>query len=327
MKRAPLCVSIVGFMLLSGCSWHEGMRGVNLLQSHTIAFGDEATRQSLSNLADLGANTVAIVVFLQQDSNNASSMRFDEHMSLQGVARTIRWARELGLKVVLKPQLLVDDGWAGAIEAADWEAWFDEYTNYLYAFALLAQQEGVEILVVGTELNHTASLPGWKELIVQVRTVYSGELSYTAHGIQGLREFGYWQELDSASVSLYPSLGDTQQDSRQRIEQVLEELKKTTDALEVPLWVAEVGIASRANARQQPWVWKDLHEQEQVVDLRVQNEVIDLWLENLGVSWLQGVLLWSWSNDPHAGGADDYGFSLQNKPVQDTIAEHWQRSY
>ncbi|MEN8177382.1 MAG: hypothetical protein ABFS39_02050 [Pseudomonadota bacterium] len=315
--------AVLALLMLSACNHTDRMRGANLLQSRTVLFEQEASGESIRRLHELGANTLALVPFLQQSSTDSVRMEPAGGMSEEGLRRVIRKAKSLQMRVVLKPQILVQGSWAGEIAPADWDDWFTNYTVHLEQLARLAQEEGVEMLVIGTELKQSIRQPQWLSLIKRLREVYQGRLSYAAHGIEGLREVTFWRQIDAAGVTLYPPLGEDSGQADEQIRATLKTLRKTARDLPAPLWVAEVGIASRSRATRRPWAWQDLTHEEQEVDLQVQVHVLDLWLDALSVSWLDGVLIWAWYSDPAAGGAGDNGFTPQNKPAEQVLACHW----
>jgi hypothetical protein len=227
------------------------------------------------------------------------------------------------MRVVLKPQFLVPGSWAGEIAPADWDRWFDNYGVHLEQLARLADEEKVEMLVIGTELERAARQPQWLVLIERLRRVYSGRLSYVSQGVEGLQSFAFWDRLDLAGVSLFPALGSDREEVEQRIRDTSHELRQLARALPVPLWVAEVGIASRNQATLRPWAWQHLTAEEQGVDLQIQAWVLEQWLQALAGEWLDGVLIWAWSSDPAAGGAQDNDFTPQNKPAQRVLDCYW----
>ena len=319
-------VAIIFLALLPvvvGCVNRAKIEGVNLLQSEAVALEAEGTRESLANLRRLGANTVALVSFLRQLPDDTNTLEPAGEISQEGLRKAIRWARELGLRVLLKPQVLVDEGWTGDLSPDNWRLWFESYGDHLEALARLAQEEGVEVLIIGTELRQSACQPYWPVLIRRLRAVYSGRLSYAAHGIEGMRAFAFWGQLDLAAITLYPVLGENAAEAEQSIAETMKRLKRHAAKLPIPLLVAEVGIASRSQVTRRPWAWRDLSQEESAVDLMLQRQLLELWLQALSADWLQGVLVWSWSSNPDAGGADDIGFTPQNKPAEKVLACHW----
>ncbi|MBA4742575.1 MAG: hypothetical protein H2060_07700 [Azoarcus sp.] len=318
--------ALVAVALLSGCAT-ERLDGVNLLQSREVSFTQPQTFQSLRAARDLGANTVAIVTFLEQAAPESIQVRKSHAVSDAQLGSAIRAARRGGLKVFVKPQLLVGDGWAGSIDPGDdagWRVWFDAYRTHLFELARLAEREEADGFVVGTELRLAAAREEWIDVIAQVRNIFSGTLTYAAHGIEGLNEFRHWHLLDLAGVTLYPSLGDNPDRSAMQahIDLAAAQLKVAANHIGKPVWISEVGIQSRRGAQSEPWEWRHV-DASSSADANLQATVIDLWLEALEGDWNHGVMLWAWSNDPQAGGPDDRDYLLQNKPVERIMMCHW----
>ncbi|HEX9859729.1 MAG TPA: hypothetical protein VGB23_00890, partial [Nitrospirota bacterium] len=296
-------------LLLSGCAVPR-MKGVNYLQTGTVAMDDARSHASLLRLKALGANTVAFVPFLQQDAPGSVGVRFADNVTVGQLTAGIRDAKALGFRVALKPQILVKGDWAGGIkmpEASAWARWFSNYERALAQYAELAEKERVDILVIGTELNNAAPLPLWRPLIAQMRLRYRGKLTYAAHNVEGIGRFAHWDLLDGISVTLYPSLGDSPERAAMKthIRKTVAELKEAGRKYDKPLWIAEVGIASRQSAQKKPWEWQGAELHERPADEGLQAEVLELWLDALNGRWNDGVLLWCWNSDPDSGGPQD----------------------
>lgn len=326
MKPYPIALVVVVATLLAGCA-PERLRGVNLLQSRQVSYTQAPTAQSLKHLRSLGANAVAVVVFLEQRAPDATSIERSRAVTDAQLIGAIRAAHRRGLKVLIKPQMLVENSWAGRIEPsgdAGWQAWFDAYTGHLLHYAAIATAERAQGLVIGTELRRTDTRPEWREIIAKLRSIYTGELSYAAHDIDGLTIFAHWELLDSAAVTLYPSLGaDPDREAmRVHVDAAIRRLRAAAGEIGKPVWIAEIGIQSRRGAQENPWEWRN-PDPDAPAAADLQAEVIDLWLEALSGEWNKGVLLWAWSNDPSAGGAADRDYLLQNKPVEEVLRCRW----
>jgi len=113
------------------------------------------------------------------------------------VRQTIRQAHALGLKVLLKPHIdLLRDNkpkgrfWRGDIggcpegmppaphppagvkrfTATEWDAWFASYAQFLAPYASLAQEEGVAMLSLNTELYcPNLQADRWRKLAADTR--------------------------------------------------------------------------------------------------------------------------------------------------------------
>ena len=82
-------------------------------------------------------------------------------------------AHSLGLKVMLQPVVLANDGvWNGLFDPDDKGAWFNNYRTFLADYARLAQQTGVDLFCIGTEF-FTLTTPQysqqWRDTVASVR--------------------------------------------------------------------------------------------------------------------------------------------------------------
>lgn len=318
---------LVVLCLIAGCAPMQ-MQGVNMLQSSNVALDDLQNVQNMQHLKELGANTIALVPFIRQSSKSSCELAVDSDYSDVRLRATIRHARMAGLKVLLKPQILIPGSWAGEIDPESekgWECWFSAYRGILLNYAKIANETGVETLVVGTELVKTELRFEWKTLLTELRKVYSGKLSYVGNNLSGAQRFSAFDQLDSIAISFYPGLEDAK--SKQQVQtwmqEMAENMKLAVKKIGKPFWFAEVGITSRAGALEKPWLWGDELTSQRIPDVALQADVLDGWLTALKGNWHQGILIWNWFSDPKAGGADDVDFTIQNKPATNKVSCHW----
>jgi hypothetical protein len=116
-------------------------------------------------LESAGMNTVAATVYAMQGDWDTDHLWWEDEED--AVLMEIRGAKARGLKVVLIPRVALDHAfprnrflWHGLImprsdEAID--AWFGKYEAFLVKWAEVAEQEGVDVLAVGSEMNALAS--------------------------------------------------------------------------------------------------------------------------------------------------------------------------
>lgn len=141
----------------------------------------------------------------------------------QQILSIIKQARQRGMKIFLKPH--VDPityspekpQGRGDSNPADWPAWYASYEQMVLHYAALAQQAGVEMLAVGTEIDpaaHEGSGQGpqgggqtqfFRQLISKVRSVYSGKLTYSVSAGKPERaaEVKFWDALDYIGFEPY----------------------------------------------------------------------------------------------------------------------------
>lgn len=305
------------------------MRGANFLQSARIPWASEAGTASLARLRATGANWVALVPFFAQSNPAACDIALAPHYDLEALRALIRSARNLGFRVALKPQMLVPGGWAGEIgprDEAGWACWFDAYARAMQAMARLAREEGVDMLVAGTELKRAETRPEWRALIAGLRDAYPGTMSWVFHAPEDVDRFPALDLLDSVGLSLYPPLGRSAAEAYRNTAWQRLSLKRLARTLPRPLWIAEIGIPSRADAGEAPWAWGERVAGRSEPDARFQAQALYAWLEALRGSWHQGVMIWNWMSDPDAGGPIDADYTPQNKPAEDVLRCAWTRA-
>ena len=318
--------------LLAGCAGEQLIqnkamkRGFNALQHEKTPWDSAAAGRSMDRLTSLGANAVVFIAFMEQERADSVEVRRSGAVTMGQLKKAIGYARAHGLHVTLKPQMLVPGSWAGAIKQRshyDWQVWFNNYSREMIEFAIFAQQQGVDALVIGTELAQASDQVNWPRLIGQVRRVFSGKVTYAAHNTEGVKRFAHWQLLDAVSLTLYPSLGRSgkPEEMQQRVAASVEQLRLAVQGIDRPLWVMEIGIPSAKGAAEKPWAWHGLKHAE--VDLELQSQVLDIWLRVLDQQWVDGVFIWAWYSDSRAGGRFDTDYTPQNKPAEVVIGRYW----
>ena len=119
----------------------------------------------LEGLEAAGFNTVAVTAYAMQGDWDSDTLWFEPPDP--GVVGEIRAARERGLHVVLILRVALDHAfernkflWHGMIVPRDEEtlgAWFAAYSRFVTAWAVVAEEEDVDLLGIGSELNSMTS--------------------------------------------------------------------------------------------------------------------------------------------------------------------------
>ena len=323
---------VLAVLHLAGCAsealvQNKSMkRGFNALQHESVPWDKPAARKSISDLANLGANAVVFIAFMEQEGPSSHQVRRSNAVTMPQLKKAISYGKSHRLHVTLKPQMLVHGSWAGEINhrsSYDWDVWFNNYSREIIEYAVFAQKQGVDAFVIGTELSRASAHVNWPRLIRQVRRVFRGQLTYAAHNTEGVIAFPSWDLLDTVSLTFYPSLGpSSERGSMQvRVDTAVEKLRIAAGAINRPLWVMEVGIPSAKGASMKPWEWQGLKQRR--VDLALQSEVLDIWLKALDQPWVDGVYIWAWYSNARAGGQRDTDYTPQNKPAEDVIDRYW----
>jgi hypothetical protein len=291
---------------------------------------------SLKNLANTGANWVAIVVFGYQQTYTSTVITHDPSRTPtdEELAHAIAAAHDLGLKVMLKPHVDLRhdrDHWRGNIgeafiDEAQWQAWFASYSAFINHYAKLAQAQDVEQFCVGTELVGTTHREAaWREIVANVREHFSGPITYA--GNHGTEDVGiaWWDAVDFIGIDAYYVLTDKTDPTLDELKaawidkgyiDTLADLAKKYDR---PILITEIGYRSADGTIKTPWDWDDLP-----LDLQEQADAYQAALDVLwGQPWLAGIYWWNWDINPQKGGAEDKDYTPYGKPAEAVLRAYY----
>lgn len=137
-----------------------------------IQVNEPNVQEWVQGLKKANMNTVEVTVYAHQGDWDSDNLWFDE--TNEGVIQEIREAKSQNMHVVLILRVALDHAferneflWHGLImpkTAADLESWFAKYTNFVMTWASIAQQEGVDVLGIGSEMNSLTSTEPLQEL-------------------------------------------------------------------------------------------------------------------------------------------------------------------
>lgn len=179
----------------------------------------------INNLKYTGMNTVEVTVYAFQGRWNENNLWY--YGANEGLKEEIRLAKAAGLKVVLILRLQLDHAfednkfyWHGMVfpetEYFLWR-WFEQYNRFCRMWARIAEEEGVDVLVLGSEMNALFSTRITEE-IPQLEEYYLNENKQKRYR-EGIREFA-----DSLKNGhLYVEGGGTYTDIDKYLEDQLEQ--------------------------------------------------------------------------------------------------------
>ena len=126
----------------------------------------------VNSLAESGMNTVAVTVYAKQGDWDSTNLWWEEEEPW--VIAEARAARRRGLDVALVLRVALDHAfernkffWHGMIMPSsndDLNEWFDRYSNYVLKWARIAEEEGIDVLAIGSELNSLTNTVSVDEL-------------------------------------------------------------------------------------------------------------------------------------------------------------------
>jgi hypothetical protein len=171
-------------------------------------YSSASMEQTLLRMHDMGLESVTFMTtYYQQDKDSTTIEPNSQRTPAEaGLEKVVKRAKELGFKTVLKPHVdLYDNDWRGHISfsnESDWLDWFESYKAYIVHMAEFAENNGVDMFIVGTELEGTSQRTEWYDVISDVRAIYSGELTYSANW-DNYHNVIFWDALDYAGISEY----------------------------------------------------------------------------------------------------------------------------
>jgi hypothetical protein len=298
-----------------------------------VASPREIDVKEIGPLTAMNGNFVAIMPYGFMQSLKSTELYFDHPKQWwgeksEGAGETIRMCHNSGLKVMLKPQIWIGNGaFTGFIELETEEEWKnleENYSKFILNFAKLAEKEKVEIYCIGTELGRfVAQRPEfWEKLITEVRTIYSGKITY-AENWDCFDKPKFLTQLDFVGVDAYFPLSDAQSPT---LDEIREGWKAHVPALNKcfmetgkPILFTECGYRSIDFAASKPWEFdhKDANVNEEL-QARLTKAMFELWDHD----WMAGGFIWKWFPfHEKAGGPNDTQFTPQNKLAEKTIAE------
>ena len=248
--------------------------------------------------------------------------------TMAGARSTIQEAHRNGLSVMLKPQVYVPGSWVGAVDfdnEEDWKTWEEEYAKFILSMAQMADQEGVAIFCLGTEVKTSVQkrTQFWRSLIHRVKEVYCGEVTYSANW-DNYDRIQFWDDLDYIGISAYFPLTASKTPSTEELIAEWLPIKRKLNAYCIkwrkPLLFTEYGYLSVDGAAGKTWELE-----ERVWNLEVNEEAQYNALEALYAtfypmpSWAGG-FLWKWF--PNGQGHEGYvnkDYTPQNKKAASLV--------
>lgn len=302
---------------IAGMTW--GWTGVRGTWKTTEA------ENSMSEMVKLGVNWTAIALSAVQDHPQATTIHYKDEPTVTDdeVRHAIQQAKQLGLKVCLKPVVNCTDGtWRAHIGFFDmdvpgeptWTKWFASYTEFMLHYAQMAEDTGCEMICIGCEMVQADKREqDWRDLIGKIRAVYSGLITYNCDKYQE-SYLTWWDAVDMISSSGYYPI-DSWDEQLERIEAVVSRHNK-------PFFFMEAGCPSRVGSSKLPNDWSfqgGPSEDEQAAYYKVMFDKCEK------KDWMQGFMLWDWPaklyEKHEASSNDDY--CMYGKKAEAIVASYY----
>jgi hypothetical protein len=303
-------------------------RGISYVAYWRDLYSSPQSDQSLALLAATGANSVSIIVTCYQETITSTEilcLTDSQTPTDDDLRHVIAQAHQLGLAVMLKPHIDLSNDpthWRGEIgfgtDETAWAQWFASYRDFIVHYAQLAQETGVELFAIGTELGGTAHRESdWRNIITAVRSVYNGLLTYAANFDGEQFVVNFWDALDFIGIDAYYPLTQKTDPTVAELKagwaSPKSELAALSQAWGLPIIFTEVGYRSVDGTNMAPWDWVS----DGPVDLQEQADCYQALFEVFqSEPWMEGVFWWAWGTDPDHGGPSDTYYSPHNKPAE-----------
>jgi hypothetical protein len=282
--------------------------------------------ESMKEMMNMGVNWTAISFAALQDHPQAVQIKYKEAPTVTDdeVRFAIRKAKQLGLKVCVKPVVNCADGtWRAHINFFDhdvpcepkWSEWFASYTEFILHYARIAAEESVELFCIGCEMVQTDRREReWRELISSVRKVYSGLITYNCDKYQEDR-VSWWDAVDIITSSGYYPINNWEE-QLDRIEKVVKHHKK-------PFFFMETGCPSRKGSSMLPNDWglegapSEVEQDDFYQEMFKQCDTRD---------WIQGYMLWDWPAQLYSKEAakDNDDYCMYGKKAEETVRSYYE---
>ncbi|GLR18522.1 glycoside hydrolase family 113 [Portibacter lacus] len=249
----------------------------------------------------------------------------------EGVVETITKAHESGLRVMIKPQIWMHGSWIGDFTLDNdkhWQEWEETYSKYILQYARIAQEQGVDMLCIGTEFKKAMqdNSDYWYHLIDQIRAVYDGPLTYSSNWDE-YKDVPIWDKLDYIGISAYFPLTDEKEPSHATLKKewkpVVKELERFANKHKKKIIFTEFGYLSVDGCAGKTWILekeRDKHNQNQKAQADAFHCLFStFWDED----WWAGGFFWKWYPEMRPNRKDFYNkdYSPQGKLAEKTIAE------
>jgi len=300
------------------------------------SYVEKLNANNIKSIKQVYANYVALISFAYMPNIASPDLYYkDENKwygeSMLGLPHHIKSLHSEGLKVMLKPQIFIrNGGYSGHIQMKDRENWVvleANYSNYLLAYAKIAQQYNVELFCIGTELRQFILYRPkfWSQLISDIKKIYKGKLTYASNW-DDYNQVPFWKELDYIGIDAYFPISEKETPT---IEECKAGWKYTKKALykfsknkKQKVIFTEYGYRSINHAAREPWSHKT---DSNAVNMEAQKNATQALIETFwGEDWFLGGFNWKWIKDHQdTGGDQNSNFTPQNKPAEEVLKEFY----
>lgn len=288
-------------------------------------------------ISDMKTGWIALIPYAFTPSGSPN-VNFDSNWqwwgeSTEGTNTLCDYSQEYGLSIMIKPHIWISGSWIGDFELAteeEYQIWEENYRSYIMTFAEIAEEQGVDVFCIGTEVKKVAvQRPQfWRDLAAEVRAVYSGKITYAANW-DNYQNVTFWDDLDFIGIDAYFPLVEAATPSVEELKEawlpLKEDLKNFSIQEQRSITFTEYGYMSLDFTAWQNWE-NEGNQNNLGVNMQAQYNSYQAFFETLwNEDWFGGGFLWKWFHDhPSAGGLDNKDYTPQNKPAAELIESYFE---
>ena len=282
----------------------------------------------------LGANWIAIqsecLLNFQQPSKMDCTAG-DSSLSNGEITIAVQIAHSLGFRVAFLPTILTvqnepdaSDTWSGDMDFGSnqkaWSDYFGAYTQNILHFSKLAEQDHVDLLMIGGEQNYAQKQEVyWRTMISQIREIYHGPLTYEAIG-NSLSSVKWWDAVDYIGWNAYFTFSNSTHPSYDEVRNnwvaLFNSAKSETNKWNKPLIITEIGYQSLKGVAEYGPTGVTPEQLDVEGQGVIYHGIIDALNEVGKGQWPQGMFWYDYNSNPLQGGMGDVNYTPHDKPAE-----------
>lgn len=308
--------SVPGNNVIRNDLMHEGLHLTSWWNNDYL---QDSLDTTLDKFQSLGADSISVLSTYYQDTESSTSIYAKSPKTPldSGIEHALAKIKSRGMRTIFKPHVDPNSGWRGNItftNEADWQAWFSSYKNFIMNYAQIAEDRGVDLFVIGTELKGTSQRPEWSSIIDNIKSVYGGKITYAANHDEYL-SVPFWDKLDCIGVDAYFKLtgkmDPTPDELDAAFQAVAGQLQQFSQQKGKKIMLTEIGYQSHDGTNMTPW-----EAPASVPDQKEQADCYEAALKAFfNKDFIAGMYFW----DTHWNMADLDGFAFIGKQAEAAV--------
>lgn len=297
-----------------------------------MASKDAISEQHINSVLLVKSNYVALMPygFIEDISTPRIVYNSDKQWFGETEKGLLQYAQGFQIKkinIMVKPHIWIKGGaYTGGVKMQTEKSWRlleNTYRSFILSYAKAAAVLDAEIFCIGTELEQfVINRPRyWRELILEIRAVYQGKLTYAANWDE-FACVSFWKDLDFIGIDAYFPLSSKKLPTIAEFEMGWATHKKriinSQQQFDIPVIFTEFGYRSVDFTGKNPW---DARNIKGTVNLKAQvNALQAIYNQFWREKWFAGGFIWKWfHNHNSVGGEKNNRFTPQNKPAEQLI--------